>query len=36
MEKDRRPRLSGYLTILANEKKFKINKDLIIKEEKAC
>jgi hypothetical protein len=28
--------LLEYLTILANENKFKINKDLIIKEEKAC
>jgi len=36
MGKDRQPELSGYLTILASENKFKINKDLIIKEEKAC
>jgi hypothetical protein len=36
MGKGRRPGLSGYLTILVNEKKFKTNKDLNIKEEKAC
>jgi hypothetical protein len=36
MEKGRRPKLSGYLTILVNKKRIKTNNDLIIKEEKAC